>query len=124
MYASGALEDGHSDRPALLTVVEAAHELSIGRTLAYRLAAQYLSGQPGGIPAIRIGGCLRVPRRALEEFVLTGMAVPRQTLDAEIAALIDADGSAPVVTHLGRALVTTSQLVETPRPIQLSFNDC
>jgi excisionase family DNA binding protein len=114
MSASGSFEAGRDDRPALLTVVEAARELNIGRTLAYQLTARYLAGRPGGIPAIRIGGCVRVPRRALEEFELTGEAVPRQTLDAEIAALIDAAAAPRCTTPPDRSRVSTPQHADTP----------
>jgi hypothetical protein len=47
--------------PEMLTVCEAAAVLRIGRTLAYQLASRYLAGEAGGIPVVRIGGCLRVP---------------------------------------------------------------
>jgi Helix-turn-helix domain len=71
---------GHSmrvgDEPLLFTVHEAARVLGIGRTLAYRLARQYLaSGGRHGLPEIRLGRCLRVPRWALLEFVLHGRVV-------------------------------------------------
>src|SRR6266540_3325255 len=48
----------------MLTVVEAARELNIGRTLAYQLTARYLAGRPGGIPAVRLGGCGRCRNEA------------------------------------------------------------
>jgi hypothetical protein len=64
-----------SDVPAtpLLTIDEAARVLRIGRSLAYQLANEYLAtiGE-SGMPVIRIGGCLRVPRWALLELALTG----------------------------------------------------
>jgi excisionase family DNA binding protein len=123
MSGSDASVGGHDDRPALLTVVQAARELNIGRTLAYQLTARYLAGEAGGIPAIRIGGCVRVPRRALEEFVVTGEAVPRRTLDAEIAALIDAASSPRHASPLEPSPVTRAARPVSGRPRQLSLDD-
>ena len=74
----------------LLTIEEAARVLRIGRSLAYQLAQEYdSSGGLSGLPVIRVGNCLRVPRWALAEFVSTGRvvrlcdaAVPVAVLDA------------------------------------------
>jgi hypothetical protein len=53
--------------PDFLTVVEAARLLRIGRTSAYLLAQQWLySDGCEGLPVVRVGRQLRVPRRALE----------------------------------------------------------
>src|ERR687892_1540622 len=53
--------------PDFLTVVEAARLLRIGRTSAYLLAQQWLySDGREGLPVVRVGRQLRVPRRALE----------------------------------------------------------
>jgi Helix-turn-helix domain len=60
----------------LLTVEEAAAVLRIGRSLAYQLAREYeASGGVSGLPVIRIGGCLRVPRWALLELACCGRVV-------------------------------------------------
>lgn len=60
----------------LLTVEEAAKVLRVGRSLAYQLTGEYLgSGGMSGLPCIRLGGCLRVPRWALVELVMTGRVV-------------------------------------------------
>jgi hypothetical protein len=60
----------------LLTVDEAAGVLRIGRSLAYQLAREYdATGGLSGLPVIRLGGCLRVPRWALLELALTGRVV-------------------------------------------------
>src|SRR5680860_24741 len=59
----------------LLTVEEAAGVLRIGRSLAYQLAREYdATGGVSGLPVIRLGGCLRVPRWVLLELALTGRA--------------------------------------------------
>lgn len=58
------------DRPEVLTVEEAAAALRIGRRLAYELAARYLAtGGTEGLPVVRLGRCLRVPRAKLEHLL-------------------------------------------------------
>jgi excisionase family DNA binding protein len=52
-----------NDEPLLYTVEEAAKRLGIGRALAYEAA------RSGGIPAIRIGRWLLVPKEALDRFL-------------------------------------------------------
>lgn len=71
----------------LLTVEEAAQVLRVGRSLAYQLAREYdATGGVSGLPVIRLGGCLRVPRWALLELALTGRVV--RLCDADIPAEI------------------------------------
>lgn len=56
--------------PDFLTVEEAAAVLRIGRTLAYRLAQEWIAtGGVRGIPCRRVGRLLRVPSRELAEFM-------------------------------------------------------
>ena len=56
--------------PDLLTVEEAARGLRIGRTKAFEFARLYLvSDAAEGLPVVRVGHLLRVPRHALEETV-------------------------------------------------------
>jgi hypothetical protein len=53
--------------PEFLTVVEAARVLRIGRTVAYEQAALFEStGGAQGLPVMRIGRQMRVPRALLE----------------------------------------------------------
>jgi hypothetical protein len=62
--------------PLLLTIEEAAGVLRIGRSLAYELARRYeASNGRHGLPVMRVGSCLRVPRWALAELVSTGRVV-------------------------------------------------
>ena len=64
------------EHPLLLTVEEAAGVLRIGRSLAYELARQYeASDGRQGLPVMRLGSCLRVPRWALAELIATGRVV-------------------------------------------------
>ncbi len=56
--------------PDMLTIEEAARVMRIGRSAAYQLARQYLASDGvSGVPAMRIGGQLRVPRHLLEEYI-------------------------------------------------------
>jgi excisionase family DNA binding protein len=56
--------------PDMLTIEEAARVMRIGRSAAYKLAREYLTTEgTSGIPAMRIGGQLRVPRHMLEEYI-------------------------------------------------------
>jgi hypothetical protein len=73
-------------RPDFLTVVEAARLLRIGRTSAYLLAQQWLySDGREGLPVVRVGRQLRVPRRGLERLAggeLTPVLAPPPELRA------------------------------------------
>lgn len=60
----------------LLTVKEAAAELRICLSHAYELAHEYLnSGGTAGLPVLRFGTCMRVPRWALDVLITTGRVV-------------------------------------------------
>ncbi len=57
------------DLPLFLTVEQAAYVLSISRTAAYGLVNRWLdTAGDEGLPVIRLGRTLRVPRAALERF--------------------------------------------------------
>jgi hypothetical protein len=59
-----------STAPDVLTVVEAARIVRIGRTAAYDRANEYLDTDgASGLPVKRIGKQLRVPRHMLEEYL-------------------------------------------------------
>jgi Helix-turn-helix domain len=58
--------------PDFLTVEEAAAVLRIGRTSAYLLCQRWrFTGGEGGLPVVRVGRQLRVPRAALERMAAT-----------------------------------------------------
>ena len=58
--------------PIMLTIDEAARVLRIGRSKAYEMAATYTSsGGTQGLPCLRLGDLLRVPKFALYEYVTT-----------------------------------------------------
>lgn len=62
-----------SEDPTVLTVEEAAEMLRIGRSAAYEQARRFIaSGGAEGLPAIRLGRCLRVPRQALVRLLEAG----------------------------------------------------
>ncbi|MGH3115704.1 MAG: helix-turn-helix domain-containing protein [Gaiellales bacterium] len=59
-----------SDPAPFLTIVEAAALLRVGRTVAYQQARLYLAtGGRAGLPVVRLGRQLRVPRHALERLM-------------------------------------------------------
>ena len=121
MSAVGKLEAPPAHEPSLLhTIEEAADVLRVGRTLAYALARRYEeTAGLEGLPVIRLGNCLRVPRWALLELALNGRTVPlgeltpgggdfRRALDAELARINqlgreadpEPEQNAPRIVHL------------------------
>jgi hypothetical protein len=71
-------------------VQEAARELHIGRTLAYQQAELYLAtGGTDGIPTIKIGNCLRVPRPGLLTLAFTGRVVSPAELESFVRDLLN-----------------------------------
>jgi hypothetical protein len=70
------------DLPVLLTVEEAASVLRISRGLAYEQARRWLVSEGrAGLPVIKIGRVLRVPRVRLEKLV-AGESSPVETVSA------------------------------------------
>lgn len=70
------MADDWDDLPLLLTVEEAGRLLRVGRSSAYSQVTLYFgTGGTDGIPALRLGGLLRVPKHALHELVTTGRVV-------------------------------------------------
>ena len=64
------MTDGTAEGARVLTVEEAARVLRIGRSAAYEQARRYLvSGGAEGLPVLRLGRALRVPRHALDRLI-------------------------------------------------------
>jgi hypothetical protein len=62
--------NGSEEAHVVLTLAEAAAVLRIGRSAAYELARRYLAtGGTEGLPVLRLGRYLRVPRSALERMI-------------------------------------------------------
>lgn len=59
-----------SEPTLLLHIDEVARQLGLGRTIAYQLIARR------EIPFVRIGRCVRVPRRELEAWISTRTVEP------------------------------------------------
>lgn len=60
----------------LLTIKEAAAAMRVSLSLGYQLAHEYLnSGGTHGLPVLRLGTCMRVPRWALDELITTSRVV-------------------------------------------------
>lgn len=101
--------------PLLYTVEEAAAVLRIGRTLAYRLARRHeTSGGREGLPVVRLGGCLRVPRWALMELACNGRVVALSELDRGDPR--GATGSAPVVSRPTVVRIVSRSATSATRP--------
>jgi len=65
------------DLPLFLSIEQAAAVLEISRTAAYRLANNWLrTDGHEGLPVIRLGRTLRVPRAALERFQSIDVVAP------------------------------------------------
>jgi hypothetical protein len=81
-----------------LTVEEAADRLQIGRTLAYQETQLYLqTGGCDGIPALKIGGCVRVPVPGLLILAFTGRVVSTGELEELLNDLLGRPHHPPAV---------------------------
>ena len=71
MERRAAIEEAVADLPLMLTVEQARKLLRIGRSLAYGEVRRYLAtGGRQGIPAVRVGSAIRVPRAGLVDLML------------------------------------------------------
>ncbi len=77
--------------PDLLKVMEAAGVLRVGRTTAYDLVGKYFDTDGAdGMPCLRVGGQLRVPRVLFEEWLGFRITVwpPLEAPDDDDVAMI------------------------------------
>jgi hypothetical protein len=75
MERRAAIEAAVAELPLMLTVEQARTVLGIGRSLAYGEVRRYLAtGGREGIPAVRIGGAIRIPRAGLVDLLLAAPA--------------------------------------------------
>jgi len=69
-------EPGFEALPVLLKIEEAADVLRVSRSHAYDMARRYISsGGTDGLPVLKLGTRLRVPRWSLIELARTGRVV-------------------------------------------------
>ncbi len=87
MERRAAVEEAVADLPLMLTVEQAREVLGIGRSLAYSEVRRYLAtGGREGIPAVRIGSAIRIPRAGLVDLVLAAPA-PAVSAPATLCAV-------------------------------------
>ena len=91
-----------ADRVELLTVPEAARLLRIGRTLAYELARRWeATGGREGLPVVRVGRLLRVPRHQLDRLVAGELAAGSASPAPSPARTSSRGPARPTGTQLG-----------------------
>ena len=102
--------DANDQEPELLTLMEAATILRIGRTTAYELAHQYLTtGGACGLPVVHIGKQLRVQRARLDEVIEHGTARRGESARGAAAAARDQRGLAERLSGRSSALPVASR---------------
>jgi hypothetical protein len=75
MERRAAIEQAVAGLPLMLSVEQAREVLGIGRSLAYAEVRRYLATDGrAGIPAIRIGSAIRIPRAGLVDLLLSAPA--------------------------------------------------
>ena len=91
------------DPPDFLTVEEAARIVRIGRTTAYDIAREYeTTAGASGLPVVRFGKQLRVPRYRLEEWLGGPITWPIFTDDAPVASPVASITPAPTTRRATR----------------------
>src|SRR5262245_26997260 len=114
-YAGGCADAG--GEPLLYPVQEAAQQLRIGRTLAYQLVEQYIATDGReGIPAIKIGNCLRVPRPGLVVLALTGRLASSSELESYIHGLLRRHNAPQRIVVRRGGRVTSRAAADRSRP--------
>jgi hypothetical protein len=97
-----AIEQALAHMPLMLNIDQTCEVLSIGRSLAYAQARRYLTtAGREGIPAVRIGGALRIPRTALVEMLLA-TPPPAVTEGTALHAVAELEPSTTTTRHSTR----------------------
>jgi hypothetical protein len=95
MERRAAIEAAVAHLPLMLTVEQARAVLGIGRLLAYGEVSRYFAtGGREGVPAVRIGSVVRIPRTALVE-LLASVTVPTSADVAVLRAIADTAPPSP-----------------------------
>jgi hypothetical protein len=82
-----AIEQALAHLPLMLTVEQTCQVLGIGRSLCYAQVRRYLASEGReGIPAVRIGTALRIPRTGLVDLLLAATAPSR--IDATVLHVV------------------------------------
>ena len=103
-----AIEQALAHLPLMLSIDQTCEVLSIGRSLAYAQARRYLAtAGREGIPAVRIGGALRIPRTALVEMLLAAPA-PTVTDGTVLHAVAELEPSSTTKRRSTRARPRTA----------------
>ena len=101
--------------PDFLTVEEAAAVLRIGRSKAYELAREYLATDgASGLPVIRLGRQLRVPRALLERWMGGPITWPIADNRSPAASPVVSIASRPRRSRPDRRSASTSQQTSIP----------
>jgi hypothetical protein len=93
MERRAAIEAALADLPLMLTVEQTRGVLGIGRSLAYAQVRRYLATNGReGIPAVRIGTALRIPRAGLVDLLSTPAPPSNDVTVLRVVPTIDATG--------------------------------
>ncbi len=101
--------------PDFLTVEEAAAVLRIGRSKAYERAREYLATDgASGMPVIRLGKQMRVPRALLERWIGGPITWPIADSRSPAASPVVSIASTPHRSRPDRRNASTSQQTSIP----------
>ena len=108
---------GSPEPPDFLTIEEAARIARIGRTTAYDIAREYeTSAGASGLPVVRFGKQLRVPRYRLENWLGGPITWPIADHDSAVASPVASITPAPSAKR------TTNRATQQPDQDALPFS--
>ena len=108
---------GSPELPDFLTIEEAARIARIGRTTAYDIAHEYeTTAGASGLPVVRFGKQLRVPRYRLEGWLGGPITWPIFTDDTTVASAVAS------ITPASSAQRTTRRATRPPDQDALPFS--